>query len=276
MKGKTMKQYLNQWRSSQREEAPIPLQFEPRDLGCYRGLSCSLCALILTLVACAAWAIPLQYVVPNNLANAEGNSSSSDLLRTAASTFQQVYSASEFGFAPTNRIDAISFRMDGETGQSFVGTWNASVFLSTTLRSPDSLSPAYGDNAGPDSVQVFGGRFLIWATNTPGLRAFQVRIPFETPFFYDPTRGNLEVAIVTSAGPKDLVLDAQLAANDSVGRVFGGISTSGSVDSLGLVTEFEITPVPEPSFGIFIVAFGIIVLFAGRNGRWKKSSTPRS
>jgi hypothetical protein len=262
MKGKTMKRFLNLWRSSQREEAPIPLSFEPRDLGCYRGLSSSLCALILTLVACAAWAIPVQYVVPSNLENTEGNSSSADLFTTVGSIFQQVYSASEFGFAPTSRIDGISFRMDGETGQSFVGTWNASVFLSTTFRSPDSLSPAYGDNSGPDSVQVFGGRFLTWATNTPGVRPFQLRIPFETPFVYEPSKGNLSVYMVVGPGSANLTLDAQLASGDSVGRVFGGYSATGTPDTLGLVTRFDVTPIPEPSLSILgLVAASILCAF---------------
>ncbi len=203
-----------------------------------------------------------QVVVPNGLDNVEGNSSSADLFRTESTTFQQVFSASAFNFlgAPTGRIDGISFRFDGGSGQSFVGFWPGySVILSTTTQSPDSLSPNFGENAGPDAVVVAGGLLGILAVDSPGVRAFEVRIPFTTPFFYDPSRGNLSMYIGTAPGSTSLMLDAQFVAGDSVGRVFGD-GTSGTVDSLGLVTRFDFTPVPEPSSWL-IAGIGALLVF---------------
>lgn len=155
-----------------------------------------------------------QTVVPNGFANAEGNSSSADLFNTSGSIFQQVYSASDFGIfgGTTGRIDGMSFRFDGASGQRFVGLWPGTSFiLSTTTRSPDSLIPAYRDNAGPDSVGVFGGPLGIVATNTaPSLRPFEIHVRFTTPFFYDPSKGNLSLVMSAAPGPTNLLLDAQL------------------------------------------------------------------
>lgn len=213
------------------------------------------------LCICAAYGQgTLQFVAPGGFANVEGNSSSADLFRTSSTTFQQVYSASEFAFGFTNRIDGISFRFDEASGQSFVGLWpSISVLLSTTARSPDSLSPNYSDNGGPIVVEVFAGPLGIVAPSSGGLRPFQVNIPFSTPFFYDPSQGNLSVVIGASPGPISLALDAHLATGDSVGRVFGGISTMGTVDTLGLITRFDVTPIPEPTTCVLGVVGAVIL-----------------
>ena len=217
--------------------------------------------LLLLCGACAALGQgTFQFVAPGGFANVEGNSSSVDLFKTSSSTFQQVYSASEFAFASTSRIDGISFRFDEANGQSFVGLWpGISIFVSTTPRSPDALSPAFSDNAGADAVQVFSGALGIVAPSSAGLRPFQVNIPFSTPFFYDPSRGNLSIAMVRSPGPLSLVLDGRSATGDSVGRVFGGISSIGTVDTLGLVTRFDVSPIPEPSTtALFLTALCVL------------------
>jgi len=197
-------------------------------------------------------------VVPNGLADVEGNSSSADLFRTVSTTFQQVYDASSFPIAPMIRIDGMAFRFDGGSGQTFMGFWPGySVILSTTPRSPDSLSPEFSANAGADAVLVAGGILGILAPSTPGVRSFQVTISFSTSFFYAPSMGNLSVYIGTAPGPTDLVLDAQLDAGDSVGRVFG-YGTSGSVDSLGLVTRFETALIPEPATLVLAVVGALL------------------
>jgi hypothetical protein len=250
--------------SSRREEALVPSRFEPCDLGCYRVPTAALLLLIWTFAACTAWAQGTTVFVPGGLANVEGNSSSADLFNTSGSIFQQVYSASEFGFAPASRIDGMSFRLDGGSGQSFVGFWpNTAFILSTTARSPDSLSPVYGDNAGSDSVEVFGGPLGILATNSSPVRPFEINVRFTTPFLYDPSKGNLSVYMGIAPGPVNLALDSQLAPGDSVGRVFGGYSTTGTPDTLGLVTRFDVIPIPEPSISI-LTLFAASILCALR------------
>src|SRR5882672_11184509 len=124
-----------------------------------------------------------RLVVPGGLANVEGNSAMSDLFTTDTVDMVQVFSASEFGFlaGQIGRIDGVAFRLDGATSQTFVGLRSVSVYMSTTLRSPDSLSTYIYDNTGNDGGLVFGGTIGVVATSTSGVRPFDVRIPFATP-----------------------------------------------------------------------------------------------
>jgi hypothetical protein len=187
-----------------------------------------------------------------------------------------VFSSYEFASigAPTSRIDGLSFRIDGANIQPFLGSWQVAVYLSTTTQTPDGLSTFFADNAGLDGLRVFGGSLGIFAPSSSGIepRPFQVRIPFATPFFYDPSRGNLSLYIVTGGGPLGLALDAQFASGDAVGRVFAdGDSLDGTVDTLGLVTRFDITPVPEPP-PIALCAIGALaVVFIGQVCSGKRS-----
>ena len=198
-------------------------------------------------------------VVPSAQANVEGNSSSADLFTTSARQMTQVYSASEFGFSPgaSGLVTSVAFRFDGSTAQSFNGLWPfLGITLSTTTQSPDLLSPIFVNNGGADSVQVFAGSFFIRGTNT-GIfpRTFEVQIPFSTPFWYDPSRGNLSMYISSPfSGPAGLILDAHDSPGDAIGRVFGPDGqVSGTVDTLGLITRFGITEVPEPGAGMLLI-----------------------
>jgi hypothetical protein len=223
---------------------------------------------LAALCCCASAHAAQQLVVPGGLTNTEGNSFSGDLFVNGIAHLQQVYSASEFAFlgAPTGRVDAISFRLDGETGQSFAGVWpSVSVFVSTTTRSPDSLSAAFSDNIGADVIRVFGGGLVISAMDSSQPQPFAVRIPFQTPFLYDPARGNLVIDIL-ALGTRNLSLDAQMTFGDGVGRVFANPDAlSGTVDTLGLVTRFDITPIPEPStVALLLVGGSVPFLFSSK------------
>jgi hypothetical protein len=198
-------------------------------------------------------------VVPNGLANIEGNSSSGNVFTTSFAQMLQVYSASQFG-SVAGRVESAAFRLDGATGQNFVGNWNATIYLSTTAHGPDSLSPVFNDNLGPDAAPVFAGSFSIFATNTSAApRLFEMFIPFSNSFFYDPSGGNLSMYMILSGGSLNLALDSQNMVGDSVGWVFGPQNlTSGTVDTSGLVTKFGFTPVPEPSAWMIAVA-GLLI-----------------
>ena len=69
--------------------------------------------------------------------------------------------------------------------------------------------------------------------------------------------------IITTTGSGSLILDAQDTLGDGVGRVFGpnGGPMNGTVDTVGFVTRFGITEVPEPSTWALLVLGGMLALF---------------
>jgi hypothetical protein len=201
--------------------------------------------------------------------NVEGNTFSSELFINGEARMLQVYSAHDFELgAPQLRIDGISFRLD-ETVGTTIGGWNIAVFISTTPRAPDAFTPDYNSNHGSDGVLVLsGGAAGIVSMETgPGPRTFLLDIAFSTPFLYDPAKGNLAVDIV-AAGTRILSLDAQSMPGDSVGRVFGPNALSGTVDTLGLVARFEVTPIPEPSVvTLFALCTVVVAILAAKKSR---------
>lgn len=181
----------------------------------------------------------------------EGNSSSADLFINGGARMLQVYSADQFSSisAPLLRIDGVTFRLEsGSPG--VISRFNIAVGMGTSTRSADSLSPVYDENLGPDSIAVYaGGWGFVSLDTTPSPRSFDLDIWFQVPFYYDPSKGNLALSIAVF-GTRDLLLDAQLLSDDSVARVYGPNTLNGTVDSLGLITRFDITPIPEPSVSI--------------------------
>jgi len=225
---------------------------------------------LLLLCACAAMAEPVQVVVPNNLANAEGNSSMSDFLNSPTFRMQMVFDASQFGALAngagvTNSLTSISFRLDSASRSAVLYVFDgASVSLSTTLRGPDNLSTVFSDNSGPDRVTVFNGALAFGAAYQPTMNPQPLveNITLTTPFHYSPSQGNLLVDIRGVSGHVLFLgeLDAEATTSDSVSRVFAfsNLATTGTADTLGLVTGFNITVVPEPATWLFL-ALGLLL-----------------
>jgi len=216
-----------------------------------------------------------QLVVPGGLASTEGNSSSSGPFLLAGSTFQQVYSASEFASlgAPAAMITGVSFRLDTGTGQRIFGLWpSLTISLATTSQSPDGLSPNMADNAGP-SIGVFGGPvgFNVSPDSSMIPQLFNVHILFSQPYFYVPSQGNLSMFMFGGGGQQIVALDAESTVGDGIGSVFANGSTlSGTPSTLGLITRFDITPIPEPSTVVialtaFSLLFGLVRVRAATN-----------
>jgi hypothetical protein len=182
----------------------------------------------------------------------------SDFLNASSFRMQMVFDASQFvglGGGPgiSNAIGTIAFRLDGGSTfdvDHFFG--GASVTLSTTPRGPDSLSPVFAENIGPDAVTIFNGALAFGGAYHPGAnpQPFVHTISAVVPFYYDPARGNLLVDIAASGGQVLFpgALDAQSSNGDAISRVFSsnGNSPTGTPDTLGLVTRFNIAVIPEP------------------------------
>lgn len=94
-----------------------------------------------------------------------------------------------------------------------------------------------------------------------GTRAFDILIALQTPFSYDPARGNLLLDFQRDASTRQVAFDSENQGGDSISRIFGSrqnaIADRG-VDSVGLVTRFTVEAVPEPAtWAMFVPALTV-------------------
>jgi hypothetical protein len=182
--------------------------------------------------------------------------------------YQQVYAASEFGLDPIF-IEAMLFRPDSDTGAAFSANHpSVQINLSTTLNGPDTLSSTFASNVGLDDTIVRSGALSFSSVDAPGpgnTRAFDILIPFTIPFLYNPALGNLLVDVrIDAATELSTQFDAENTFGDSTSRVFataGSGSLSGAVDTRGLVTQFQTSPVNGvPDAGSTLLFLGAAIL----------------
>lgn len=185
--------------------------------------------------------------------------------------FQQLYDFAGddiLGIQGPFLIRSISFREDATHQFGFTSYFrDFQLNLSTTSRSDDGLSSVFSENVGADDrVVIPRGEFRIGAS--------QVIIRLTTPFLYNPREGNLLLDIRNYGGGgtgwaiPPFVGSAYLDALNTLGDGVSSVSAtsinalSGSTSTLGLVTTFHMTQVPEPSSLVMatfaaLLAFGI-------------------
>lgn len=183
--------------------------------------------------------------------------------------WQQVYDASAFSAITLGggMITQIGFRgadLPGNNGTEIIT--NLQIDLSTTSRGSDGLSSVFSANVGPDDKVVLGPKLFPYGATRSGYSF----ITLDQPFFYNPVAGNLlldvrnygELVNFSTA----FALDAELQLGDSVSSVASlpndVNSSSGTASTLGLFTEFTVTPVPEPST-LALGGFGTVALLVG-------------
>lgn len=176
--------------------------------------------------------------------------------------FQQVYSSAAFtsyGQRPY-LIHQLQFRTDGAGPGYFSELPAFQINLSTTTRPVDGLSANFAENVGPDEIAVVPlGSYHVFGDyvrgNNPQL--WSTFFIFPTPFFYDPSQGNLLLDIRNFGGggtgygqppwfgPANV--DATSITNDSTSCVIANDvnAVSGTASTLGLVTFFYVSPIPK-------------------------------
>ena len=185
--------------------------------------------------------------------------------------YQQVYASSEF--AGPIAINQIAFRPDSVVGFGFSQVLSGvQIHLSTTSAAVDGLSTTFSDNIGADNTLVYSGSLSLSSAFTAGpgnTRAFDIIINLQTPFTYTPSQGNLLLEIQVPSGGFGPAFDASDIVGDSTSRIRAFSSTTattGFVDSVGLITQFDGTPIPEPAT-ILISGLGLAGLIVARRRR---------
>ena len=115
-------------------------------------------------------------------------------------------------------------------------------------------------------MQVFGGTIV---TTLMGGSAFDLMIPLDSPFLYDPSQGNLLLDVfLTDASGNGPPIKAGISTD--VGRLFniGGKSAATPTPDFGLLTQFDVTqvPIPEP-MTLALVGIGLAGGVAVKGGQ---------
>ena len=164
-------------------------------------------------------------------------------------------------------------RFDNARGNQYLGVttaMRAQLDFSTTSRNPDALSSVFAENVGSDRTTVLSGVLFLQDDNT----TFSLHVPLQTPFLYDPSLGNLlfDVRVfqtvdqnfrMTPPGYPTLLAGTRLG--DTVSSVFTfdvGAETARFTETVGLLTSFQVTPVPEPGvLTMLIIGVGSLAVW---------------
>lgn len=179
-------------------------------------------------------------IVPNDAANSQINYSADGMFADVTRA-QTVYGASQFPSYPII-ISQIQWRPDVYTGGPITSgvISNIHINLSTTTNSADHLSLDFAQNVGGDETTAFFGDLILGTSLTVlsnGTTAFDINIPLQTPFVYDPSKGNLLIDVRNFSGCTANIYDNSTSSgSDTVSRVFSSDAsaiTAASSDSGG-------------------------------------------
>jgi len=193
--------------------------------------------------------LPSPMVGPNVIVPAELATTDkvfgSGTLANASHRAQQIYSASQFGTVTgTFLVTELRFRPDHFHGYPFTAVVsNLQINLSTSSRTPESMSRTFAENVGLDDTVVFQGELELrsgFVGPAGGPKDFDIFVPLTRGFLYNPAAGDLLVEIRNFSGSGASPLSGQALSGDGGARLLGsvhgrnGVYDSG-VDALQLV-----------------------------------------
>jgi hypothetical protein len=202
-------------------------------------------------------------VSPAGFQNTEGNSSGGG--PTGFTRVQYLYPASDFPSVLQHQLVGIAWRPDATTGPVTTSAASFALRLSTT--SANELSTTFVANIGADETLVFNGPLTISTPADQTPRKFDFSVDFQTPFHYDPTKGNLLVEFITTGfNVGDWRVDNQNVVSGPITLVQGNPSQSVASGAFSTLAVMQFTFVPEPSMAV-LGGLGLMCLFMGRRRR---------
>ena len=165
----------------------------------------------------------------------------------------------------------MAFNFRGDQTQTQAVNWSSpdeEIWISTTNKTSATLSTVFADNHGPDKTLVHDGSYTypILGSGPPqGPRDFADGMRFQSPFYYDPSQGNLLIeqihrggtlpnlspAIDVRSTPGFTLLGGDFNPNGTTGTLFTGLPAM----------QFEF--VPEPS-AVVLAGLACVNLLAWR------------
>jgi hypothetical protein len=217
----------------------------------------------------------IKIVTPASLENAEGNTFGTPA--AVPTRIQFLFPASEFASLPASNRRVVAFNFRSDAGQNQPVNWphNSRIWMSTTNKTPLTLTTVFDDNHGADKALVYDGAFTLPLVGTgppQGPRDIADGPRLQMPFQYDPSQGNLllewmqfdggtpipRIDVQSIAGPGARVLLNQTSA----------MAASGSLLNSPAVIRFEFDVVPEPStFVLTCVVFVCLPVWRRENKR---------
>jgi hypothetical protein len=215
----------------------------------------------------------IKIVTPALLENAEGNGFSTPA--AVPTRIQFLFPASEFASLPASnrRIVAFNFRSDAGQNQPVNWAHNSQIWMSTTDKTPLTLTTEFDDNHGANKTLVHDGVYSLplLGTGPPqGPRDFADGPRLQTPFDYDPAQGNLLLDWMQFDASTIPRIDGQSLTSPGFRVVINQTSATAATGSLLNTTaaiRLEFDVIPEPSTLILMGITLIGMIASRRSGR---------
>ena len=204
-------------------------------------------SLMLALTGLAPTARAQVFVSPNWLAAYSSGYYLGSAPFNNVGRYQQIYASTDFlPLRQPGLITQLAFRPAGVQGAPFTHTFtNIQFLLSTTTQSIAGLNSTFSANVGTNEMIVFNGALIFSTSNSVtwgSAKQFDLVVNLTTPFWYDPSAGNLLLEIRNFSSGFAGYLDADAdSSGDSVRLNYLDDSANGpagTVQDYGLVTRF--------------------------------------
>ena len=135
-------------------------------------------------------------VIPNGFETLEGNSRMTEQMEDGGVPgFRQQLLLSHLQFASVHGpiwITGFATRPDAKvTGPREFTYFDVEWRLSTTKQTPETMSIRFAENTGADETLAYAGDWTLSTKGGQGLKDFDYILELKTPFYYDPSQGDI-------------------------------------------------------------------------------------